>query len=289
MFDGVNLMSFKKVANQLNNLTYTDYYLRLKMLATSMFKWSNLPNGMDEKWIEMFLFNKGSCVFYEDDKRGLMVAECTHEDTNNYNEPSRVSPHGIDIDETKSLVVNEECILIKNNDLMLPTSYFVNLFAYRLAQITRTIDVNIHAQKTPYIIVSNNKNLLTMKNVYAKVENNEVAIVVDKNLDLDNVKVLQTDAPIVFPQLQVQKQTLWNECLTFLGLNNANTDKRERLISDEVEANNEHIEMSAEIFLKSRQRAAEQINTLFKCDCKVELRKEVNLKCMQNTPQVLEN
>lgn len=282
-------MSLKKVANQLNNATFTDYYLRLKMLAMSMFKWENLPNGMDEKWIERFLFDFGTCIFYNDEKRGLMVAQCTHDDKNNYFEPNKITPYGIDIDNSKSLVVNDECVLIKNNDEMIPTAYFINLFAYRLTHITRTIDVNIHAQKTPYIVVSNNKNLLTMKNIYTKVENNEVAIVVDKNVDLESIKVLQTSAPIVFPQLQDQKSCIWNECLTFLGLNNANTDKRERLITGEVEANNEHIEMSADVFLKARKKAAENINKLFGCNVTVELRKDVNVECMQNTQQHLEN
>lgn len=284
----VPIMSMKTVAKQLNDLTYTDYYIRLSLLARSRFKWENLPNSINEKWIENFLFKRGKCVFFKDDKRGLMVAECAEDgDLNNYLEPVTVSPTGIDVD-VQTLRVNEDCVIIRNNDDMIPTAFPVKLFAYRLAEISRAIDVNVNAQKTPFIIAGTNKELLSLKNIYTKVENNEVAVYVDKGLDLDSVKVLKTDAPIVFPELQEQKQNIWNECLTFLGINNANTDKRERLITDEVQANNKHIDLSADCLLKARERAAEEINKLFGTEITVTLREEGELECMQDTQNISE-
>jgi hypothetical protein len=95
----------------------------------------------------------------------------------------------------------------------------------------------------------------------------------DKDLDTSGIDTLKTDAPVVFDKLQHQKHTLWNECMTFLGINNANMDKRERLVDDEVQANNEQIELSAAVMLKSRELAAERINALFGTNISVELRK----------------
>lgn len=281
-------LSMKNFAKQLNDLTFLDYYNRLELLAKSVFKWENLPNGMNEKWIEDFLFEHGRCVFYEDEKRGMMVAEATNDgDLNNYNEPTLISPHGISV-ESKSLKVGKECVLMRNNDRMLDTKSTLMLFAYRLAEISRTIDVNVHAQKTPVVIVSNNKQLLSMKNIYTKVEENEVAVYVDKSLDLESIKVLKTDAPIVFPELQQHKLCIWNECLTFLGINNANTEKRERLITEEVSANNEHIDLSADCFLKARERAAEEINKLFNLNISVRKRKESEVQCEQTIQNISE-
>lgn len=281
-------LSVKNFAKQLNDLTFLDYYNRLELLAKSVFKWENLPNGMNEKWIEDFLFEHGRCVFYEDEKRGMMVAEATNDgDLNNYNEPTFIRPHGIDV-ESKSLMVGKECVLMRNNDRMLNTKSTIMLFAYRLAEISRTIDVNVNAQKTPVIIVGNNKQLLSMKNIYTKVEENEVAVYVDKALDLESIKVLKTDAPIVFPELQQHKLCIWNECLTFLGINNANTEKRERLITEEVSANNEHIDLSADCFLKARERAAEEINKLFELNISVRKRKEGEVQCEQTIQNISE-
>ena len=281
-----DIMSMKTFAKQLNDLTFTDYYKRLMLLARSVFKWEGLPNGMDERWIEDFLFHHGRCVFFKDENRGFMVAECAEDgDLNNYRDPVSVSPTGLDV-APQSLLVNEECVLIRNNDIMIPTSRTLKLFAYRLAEISRTIDVNVNAQKTPYVIAGINKQLLTLKNIMSKVEQNELAIYVDKTLDLETIKVLKLDAPIVFPQLQEQKQCMWNECLTFLGINNANTDKRERLITDEVRANNDHIDLSADCMLKARQTAADQINHLFGTEITVRLRREDEEQCMHDTQSI---
>lgn len=276
-------LSMKSFAKQMNDLTFTDYYNRLMLLARSVYKWENLPNNMDEKWIEDFLFHQGKCVFFEDEKRGLMVAECTPSgELNNYKEPVSVTPCGIDVDPTP-LTPGKDCVLIRNNDEMIPTSETLMLFAYRLADTSRSIDVNVNAQKTPILILTTEKGRLTLKNIYSQWNGNEPVIYGDKVLDPEQFKALKTDAPIVFPQLQTHKQTLWNECLTFLGINNANTEKRERLITNEVEANNDHIDLSADCFLKARQRAVEEINRIFKTNITVRLRREDEKECAPTT------
>lgn len=282
------ILSMKSFAKQLNDLTFTDYYNRLELLAKSVFKWENLPKGMNERWIEDFLFDQGKCVFYEDSKRGFMVAECTQDgNLNNYGDPTKVTPAGIDVDSTP-LTVGKDCILVRNNDKMLNTKNTLMLFAYRLAEISRTIDVNITAQKTSVLVATTEKQRLTLKNIYVQWNGNEPVIYGDKQFDPESIKVLKTDAPVVFPDLQQQKLAIWNEALTFLGINNANTEKRERLITEEVSANNEHIDLSADCFLKAREKAAEEINALFGCKISVRKRKEGEEICnpdIQNTSE----
>jgi hypothetical protein len=289
----VDIINMKSTAKNFNDLTYQDYFYKLKMLAMARFEWDELPNGIDEKWIERFLFEDGHCVFFIDDLRGPMVAKCTLEGVNSYGEPTSIVPVGVDI-ESRRLTPGEDCVLIQNNDERIPTSRFIQLFAYRLAQTTRAIDVNVNAQKTPILILGTDKQKLSLKNLYAQYTGNEPVIFGDKGIDTEVMKVLNTQAPVVFPQLHEHKQNIWNECLTFLGINNANTDKRERLIKDEVEANNTHIDLSAECFLKSRENAVEQINKLFGEHIEVKVRgtadekliedeKEVDEECMQDT------
>lgn len=281
-------LCMKSFGKTLNDMTFTDYYNRLKLLAKSVFKWENLPNGMDEKWIESFLFTHGKCVFYSDLRRGFMVAECVEDGgLNNYQEPVGVFPTGIDVDSI-SLTPGVNCVLIRNNDEMLPTSYTLKLFAYRLAEISRTIDVNINAQKTPVFMHTSNRQMLSIKNVYAQWNGNEPVIFGDKSFEPDSIRVLKTDAPVVFPELQQQKLAIWNECLTFLGINNANTEKRERLITDEVEANNDHIDLSADCLLKARERAVDEINRIFGTNISVRLRREDERECMQDTQNISE-
>lgn len=268
-----DVISMKSIAKQLNDWTYTDYYYRLLLIARSVFKWNNLPNGINEKWIERYLFNEGNCLFYKDPVRGFMVAKCTQSgNLNYYDEATLLTPYGTNY-MGKPLQNGDECILIQNNDLMLSTAPTIQLFAYRLADIQRTIDVNISAQKTPVIVLCGEKQKLSIKRAMQQINDNEIAIYGDKTLDIDSIKALKVDAPVVFDKLYTQKQNIWNECMTFLGINNNSQEsKRERLVVNEVEANNEQIEASAEVFLKARQDACERINELFGLDISVEMR-----------------
>ena len=268
-----DVISMKTIAKELNDRTFTDYYYRLMLIARSVFKWSNLPNYIDEKWIERYLFTEGRCIFFNDKIKGLMIAKCTDSgELNTYDEPTLLTPFGTNYDG-KALVNGKECILIRNNDSCIPTAPTIQLFALRLAEISRTIDININNQKTPVMILCSEKQKQSMKHLFNHVTGNEPVIYGDKNLDIDSVKALKMDAPIVFDKLQIQKHTIWNECMTFLGINNANMDKRERLVDDEVQANNEQIEASVNVMLKSRENACKQINELFGTNIKVELRK----------------
>ena len=272
MYDIINM---KSIAKQLNDYTYTDYFYRLMLIARSIFKWNNLPNGISEKWIERYLFTEGNCLFYRDNMRGFMVAKTTPSgNLNVYDEPTLLTPYGTNY-MGNPLENNRECVLIRNNDIMIPTSPTIQLYAFRLAELTRTCEINVNAMKTPVIILCSDKQKLSMKKVFQQMNGNEPVIYGDKNLDIEAVKALKTDAPIVFPQLQLQKHAIWNECMTFLGINNANQDKRERLVDDEVQANNEQIEYSAQVMLKTREEACEQINRIFNLEkpISVEMRK----------------
>lgn len=266
-------MSMNSVAKYLNNRTYTDYYYRLMLLARSVFEWENLPKGMDEKWIEKYLYFNGCCMFYEDDDKGLMVARCTEEDLNYYDEPVNLRPYGTKLVTQKPYKNGKNAVLIRNNDECVPTNPTIQLYAYRLAEIQRTIDINVNNMKMPYFIKCSNKQLLSLKTAMNKRDENEPVIYADKSIDGVEMEVLKTDSPIVFDKLQVHKHTLWNECMTFLGVNNANMDKKERLVDDEVQANNEQIMLAAQVMLKSREKACEQINELFGLNISVKLRK----------------
>jgi hypothetical protein len=86
----------------------------------------------------------------------------------------------------------------------------------------------------------------------------------NKQFDISNkLNVLKTDAPYLIDKLELHKHELWNEALTFLGIDNANTDKKERLITDEVESNNDLITYYLNCFYKTRKQAVDLINENF--------------------------
>ena len=269
MYDTLN---FKEMNKKLNNLTFTDYFYRLSLIALSIFKWENLPNGINERWIEKYLFDIGECMFFKDPILGFRVSKSIDKGINIYNEPIDLEPESTGLTEPKTYKNGIDAVLIKNNDLSIPTLPTLQLYAYRLADLTRAQDVNITAQKTPILIITSDRQKLTMKNVFNQWSGNEPVIYGDKEMNIDGVKVLKTDAPIVFDKIQIQKHQLWNEVMTFLGVNNANQDKKERLVDDEVQANNEQVKICLDAMLKARQSACSEINRIFGTNIKVSAR-----------------
>jgi hypothetical protein len=166
----------------------------------------------------------------------------------------------------------DDCVLIRNNLIERPTENSVILFASRLSSVERSIDVNVNAQKTPVMITCDDKDRLSMINVFKKIDENEQLILGSKKFDLDRIKAIKIDAPYVADKLQIYKKDIWNEALTFFGINNANTEKRERLVEDEVNANNEVININAEAMLLTRLEACKQINKKYKLNVSVKMR-----------------
>nr|DAP77560.1 MAG TPA: upper collar protein [Caudoviricetes sp.] len=286
------LLSYQSVTKQLNNITYTNYFYRLMLIARSLFKWNNLPNGINEKWIERYLFSEGSCVFYKDPIIGFMVAKIGNTGAlNYYDEPTTIRPYATNyLYENKNtdgqLMNGEDCVIIRNNADCIPTFPMIQLYSADLTNIKRTIDTNIEGQKMPIIIKCTDKQKLSLKQAIKQKQDNEPVIYGDKNLNTEDINVLKTDTPIVFDKLQVQKTNVLNECLTFLGINNANTDKRERLVTNEVDSNNEMIQINSDVMLETRKQACKEINDMFGLNISVERRNDLKIDLIESDEDI---
>ena len=140
----------------------------------------------------------------------------------------------------------------------------MELFALRLYEAERTADVNIKSQKTPILLLVNEKQRLTMENLYLQYDGNKPFIFGDKdNLSETQLKAIKTDAPFIADKIIDYKKEIWNEALTFLGINNIMVDKKERLITDEANSNNELINLNLQSYLAPRQEACKQFNEKF--------------------------
>lgn len=269
------LLSYKSVAQMANNMTFSYYYYKLMLIARALFDWSDLPNNMDERWIEKYLFTSGKCIFYKDPKLGFMVAGLAQQGgVNCYGDPTDVYPVAENyVYEGDKLVNGENCYIIRNNDLMLPTYPTIRQYAFKLTNIDRAIDTNIEAVKTPIIVKCSDKQRLSLKNAINQRRDNEPVIWTNDQSNLaDMIDTLDLKPQVVFPDLQVQKHMILNEAFTDLGINNANMDKRERMVANEVEANNEQVEASKDVMLKVREHACKEINRIFGLNMSVKRR-----------------
>ena len=265
------------IAMNINNLTYIDYINRLKLIATSLFTWK----GLDEvagfgasRFLELALYENGRACFVKDSEKGYLALRVNPSDKLNvYLLPEKVMAWSLGYNKT---YLFDDVIYIMNNNLEIPTSQSLELFAYRLYETERTIDTNLIAQKTPVLIEGDTKTILTLKNVYMQYSGNTPFIFGNKQFDISNkLNVLKTDAPYLIDKLENHKHEIWNEALTYLGIDNANTDKKERLITSEVESNDDLINYYLNCFYKTRKDACDRINEKYNLNIELSLNKEV--------------
>lgn len=255
----------------LNDETFIDYFERLKKIALSIFEWVNLPSTMDAIWLEKCLFYNGQASLLKHKDFSYINTKCSSNGyLNHYGLPTKLNCYSYGIQTYRNLYIpvrknpDTMAILVRNNWDRVPTASTLQLFSYRLYEAERTCDINIKAQKTPFAILTTENQLLTVKNAYQKYEGNEPIIIFDKNLMTDNeMKALKTDAPYVADKIIEYKKEIWNEALTFLGINNIMVDKKERLITDEANSNNELINLNLQSYLAPRELACKQFNDLF--------------------------
>ena len=274
---GKNIKNNKKFFNSLymNNITYLDYLNRFRRIALARFEWVNLPTSMNARWLEMCLFDYGKASLLKDEKLGFINTKCSNNNRINlYGIPSDLHCYSFEYQKWRKLYcgLNEingndpykEAILVMNDYDMTPTLSMMDLFAYRLYECDRTCDVNVKAQKHPVMIICDENQRLTMENLYSQYDGNEPFIFGDKNqLDEKNLRAINTNAPIVLKQIDEHKKEIWNEALTYLGINNINVEKKERAVVDEINSNNELVNLNLDVYLKPRQEACRQFNELF--------------------------
>lgn len=274
---GKNIKNNKKFFNSLymNNTTYLDYLNRFRRIALARFEWVNLPTSMNARWLEMCLFDYGKASLLKDEELGFINTKCSNNNVINiYGLPSDLHCFSFEYQKWRKLYcgLNEvngndpykEAILVMNDYDMTPTLSMMDLFAYRLYECDRTCDVNVKAQKHPVMVICDENQRLTMENLYSQYDGNEPFIFGDKNqLDEKNLRAINTNAPIVLKQIDEHKKEIWNEALTYLGINNINVEKKERAVVDEINSNNELVNLNLDVYLKPRQEACRQFNELF--------------------------
>lgn len=255
-------------AIMMNNQTYIDYLERMKKICLSMFEWQNLPPSMNARFLEMCLFYNGQAALLYDDDYGYintMAADGGY--INIYGLPTEIQCYSHRFNQRRSLYMvdtgeekGKECILVMNNYERVPTTATISLFAYRLAEAQRTCDVNISSNRFPILITTDQKQYFTLKKMYEEYDGNTPAIFADKNLiSPDALKAMKTDAPFLCNDIMEYKREIWNEFLTFMGIQNL-SEKRERLITGEVDSNNELLNLNLQALLIPRKEACKQFN-----------------------------
>ena len=261
--------------------SYVKYRNQLMELGMSMIAWNfdkipeNQRTFLNDRQIEYHEYYKGATVFFKDEELDeflcLPVMLSGPYDLDDMPKRrmaySKNTNYKKELDETNSVV-------IYNNYLRIPSCYTVDHYASMLSDLEESIAVNCKAQKTPIAILCNENERLSMQNLYEQFDGNYPFIFGQKELNVKDIKSINTGAPFVADKLYQIKMQIWNEALTYLGISNISYQKKERLVSDEVIRNMGGTIASRYTRLEIRREACEKIKKMFNVEVEVDYRED---------------
>ena len=252
-------------AELLNNETEYVWFHRFVEIALNGIKWKNLPPEIDARYLELTLLFCGSALFFRDPDAGFAVWRFSPLGKyDHYRDPRRRRAIPEMGNTYNRILTEDDSVIIWNNMTRTPDIIALRYYTRKLAATDRAIDVNIAVQKTPKMVICDERQRLTFENLIQQYTGNLPFIFGAKSLqELGHMEVLDTSAPFVAPDLAAIKRQQFAEALTYFGVENSSSEKKERLVSDEVTSNLGAVEIARECRLNARRQAADAINRMF--------------------------
>lgn len=284
-------------AKYFTETTYSTWFNRLYNIAISRFEWENLPESCNEKFIEQVLFFNGFMVGYKDNTLdGYLIMPCVNNSMLDiFGYPAKVNAYGYNGYMYQNITpfttsikgsTQPDGALLYANYSRCPDLPAILYFARKLTKIDRTIDVNINVQKTPYIVSCSENQRLTVANMFKQVDNFEPAIITSKFYGLNGEKPLQVldlKPPFVADKMQTLKRQVYQEALTYLGIEANTSEKAERQVTEELTANMGETESMRQSPLASRKQFCKEFNKIYGTNINVKFRSDLQLS------QIMEN
>lgn len=256
-----------------NNALFSLYWNKLTNIAISLIRWENLPDGIDARKIEYYLYMYGKIIFFRDeiaeqycclpfisnggfDNNGYPVRRTAYSPYNNYRYPNLTA---------------ENSVIIYDN--LMKTTPKIELLNYiqKLYHIDNVIDVNLNAQKTPILLECDEKQKQTLLNMYQQYDGNRPVIMGYKNADLGKkITAITTGAPYLVDKLNEYKQNVYNEFLTSRGVVAITESKKERMIVSEISSMNGGAYAARLSEMGARETGVGEINKKFNLNIDVE-------------------
>lgn len=313
VYDEWRNMGFKKNPVNRQEQAIEHMYIRLLTdLAASRFKWTNMPEEIDIRFLELTLFYQALSVFYYDGRYNKYMA--LRANTNGWldyqNNPTGFNVIGNNFTSISVSAIRDTEVFQKTengkdeigqkisqgipiwaNKQRTPDIDIVLIYAKKLANFDRTVEINSMNARMPKVVVSNENMNLTMSNVSRQIEEGQNNIKVKGNVNLDDIKALDLGVdPLTILNIDIVRDRQWNKCMTLLGIQSSNQDKKERLVSDEVTANGDQTSMMRYVNLNERRAAVEKINKKHDLNIKVEYYTDEEREALglpsSNTPDI---
>lgn len=253
-----------------NQQDYLNLRNRLIALTIGRFDLEGLPTYIYKPYVYRLMIGAfDKLIAYDSDLDRYFIYPFTSDGTlDEYNIPEKRRITLVNRGYSR-VFDSSNSVIFRTSMSGLPILPIIEEYARKLYVISRTIDINVNAQKTPVIVLCDEDQELTFKNLMKQYEGNVPFIFGDKQvMNMDDVKVLNLNAPFVADKLQMLKTDVWNEFLTFIGVSNVAINKKERLITDEVNRSLGGVLTARNDFVKAVKDSLKEANDLFGTDWK---------------------
>ena len=256
-------MKRELINTQLSNFkTYDMYRRQFLTLAENVFEFKNLPEFIDLAYLNKQLLRKGAIAFFKDEVLGVLALPYINvSNLDIYGRPRRIQV--IAQNGYTRFLNSGEFVIMYDNEGRYPLWLDIIQYAERMANIVRTIDINVSQQRTPRVWKTKQENEKSLRDLINNVDGNENKIMTYKDIDLDDTQVILSPAPYVTDKLDLEKDKLYNEFLRLIGIANLSYEKKERNIRDEIQAMQGGTVASRFSRYEPRERAVKQINEKF--------------------------
>ena len=262
------------------NTALVEYYTRyLFQKVISVFEFENLPEEWADNYFKYVLFGYGVIAVIYTDKYGVICQDCGLSGFDVFYQPTRciiANPH---LPGLKEFKIHENCEIIKLQPDYGSVMDLVTTYADLMALALETTGANLLNSKLSYVFFAENKTAAeSFKKLYDRVASGEPMAVIDKNLLMEDgtpawqIFTQNVGQNYITDRLLNDMKTLEDQFNTVIGVPNANTQKRERMITDEVNANNVDTQCRVNLWLETMNKDIEQVNRMFGTDIKVKYR-----------------
>ena len=248
-----------------------DVFTCLSELYLSTFKWEGLPDSVNKKYLERKLFEDGKVGFFKDSELGYLTLSANDGgDFNEYGEPTTITLTGSNgFSDTRKN--NKDVVVIYDRKNKVSMNSRIRYFAKRIANVEKTMDLNVYGQRFPVLLKCNKKQELSIKTLMRKYDRHEKMVFVDESLDLEKVTVINLNSPFIADKLEETRRKLWNEALSLIGIENNYSEKNERLTVGEVLISNGLAIANRNSRLNERKEAVDKINKMFELEINVDV------------------
>lgn len=246
---------------------FTKYLLQKAM---SVFEW-DLPETWNKDYFLYVLYCWGYVAVINTDKFGVIPQGCGLKGYDVFYAPTRAVIANPLLSGILEPRIGTQCELLKLQPDFSGILDLVGHYAEQMALASQSVSVNLLNSKLSYVFTAKTKALAeSLKKMYDQIASGEPAVVIDSRLKNaadgeDTWKSFEQNVGgnYIVTNLLADLRKIEAMFDTEIGIPNANTDKRERLIQDEVNANNIETYSKCAMWLENLQDACKRVNDMF--------------------------